>query len=157
MAKERRVLIVDDDPAFRRLCTEYLRESAAPPCKIAEASTAGDAVARCAEEQFDCLLVDYNLPDGSGTELLPKLRQTCGPLTPMIIMTGVGNEGIAIEALHCGAADYLPKDRVSGTALNRAISNSIEKACLLNSINDRNERLELANDELRRKNDQIQR
>ena len=157
MAKERRVLIVDDDAAFRRLCREYLQEYAPAAFEIAEVSTASDAVARCGEERFDCLLVDYNLPDGSGTELLPQLRQSCGPLTPMIIMTGVGTEEIAIEALHCGAADYLPKDRVSGTSLNRAVKNSIEKACLQHSINDRNERLERANDELRRKNDQIQR
>ena len=157
MNAERRVLIVDDDSAFRRLCKEYLREHAASPLEIAEASTAGDALARCGEQQFDCLLVDYNLPDGSGTDLLPQLRQSCGPLTPMIIMTGVGNEQIAIEALHCGASDYLPKERVSGTSLSRAINNSIEKACLQHSINDRNERLERANDELRRKSDQIQR
>jgi len=157
MAAERRVLIVDDDPAFRRLCKEYLSEAGAAPCQVAEVSTAGDAVARCGEQQFDCLLIDYNLPDGSGTELLPKLRQHCGPLTPMIIMTGVGTEQIAIEALHCGAADYIPKDRVSGTSLTRAVRNSIEKASLQHSINDRNERLERVNDELRRKNDQIQR
>jgi signal transduction histidine kinase len=157
MTSERRVLIVDDDPAFRRLCKEYLREYAASPVAIAEASTASDAVARCGEQQFDCLLVDYNLPDGCGTDLLPQLRQSCGPLTPMIIMTGVGTEEIAIEALHCGAADYLPKERVSGTSLNRAVSNSIEKADLQHSIKDRNERLERANDELRRKSDQIQR
>jgi signal transduction histidine kinase len=152
-----RVLVVDDDPAFRRLCAEYLRDDSRSVYETIEAGTAAEAVGICGSEILDCLLIDYNLPDASGTTLLRELRNSCGPLTPMILLTGIGSEEIAIEALHAGAADYIPKDRISEESLARAISNSVERARLMRSIDDRNQRLMRANEELQRKSDQIQR
>jgi signal transduction histidine kinase len=61
------------------------------------------------------------------------------------------------EALHAGAADYIPKDRATEISLGRAVGNAIERSRLLRSIEDRNQRLQRVNDELQRTNDQIRR
>ncbi len=151
------VLIVDDDPAFRRLCIEYLRDESGDHYDVVEANTGAEAVGKCETTQFDCLLIDYRLPDTSGTALVQELRHTCDPTTPMILLTGLGSEELAMEALHIGAADYIPKERVSDKSLDRAIANAIERSRLLKSIRERNERLQRANEELKRKNYQIQR
>src|SRR5262249_32388134 len=108
------ILIVDDDPAFRRLCKEYLREHPSMAAyEVTEAGTAADALALCRTTKFDCVLLDYRLPDASGTMLLGELRACCGSLTPMILLTGLGSEDVVIEAMHAGAADYIPKDRAN--------------------------------------------
>lgn len=151
------VLVVDDDPAFRNLCRLYLQDDSRIGYHVLEAASGADAMGICGAEPLDCLLIDYNLPDASGTTLLRELRNLCGPLTPMILLTGLGSEDIAIEAMHAGAADYIPKDRISEESLTRAISNAVERSRLMRSIDDRNQRLVRANDELQRKNDQIQR
>lgn len=151
-----RVLVVDDDPAFRRLCKELLLDN---PAKVSyefsEAATAADALALARTMIFDCVLLDYRLPDASGTMLLRELRAVCGSLTPMILLTGLGSEDVAIEALHAGAADYIPKDRATEISLGRAVGNAVERSRLLRSIDDRNQRLQRVNDELQRTNDQI--
>ncbi len=151
-----RILVVDDDPAFRRLCKEYLRDDSAPaPYEFSEAATAADALALAGSQSFDCALLDYRLPDACGTMLLRELHAVCGALTPMILLTGLGSEDVAIDALRAGAADYIPKDRATESSLNRAVRNAIERARLLRSIDDRNRRLQRVNDELQRTNDQI--
>jgi two-component system sensor histidine kinase/response regulator len=151
-----RILVVDDDAAFRRLCKEYLRDHPVMSAyEISEAATAADALALARTLVLDCVLLDYRLPDASGTMLLRELRSVCGSLTPMIMLTGLGSEDVAIEALHAGAADYIPKDRATERSLGRAVGNAIERARLLRSIDDRNQRLQRVNDELQRTNDQI--
>lgn len=151
-----RILVVDDDRHFRRLCREYLRDGHAA-YDIDDAATAADAVEACRSGEFECVLIDYQLPDATGTELCETLKSLCPPFTPMIIITGIGNEERAIEAMHSGAADYLPKDRVSVVSLSRAINNAIEKARLLQSVEERNRRLEHANVSLNEHHEHIQR
>lgn len=152
-----KLLVVDDDPAFRRLCREFLRFDRQALYEITEAGSAAEALQLCGHDSFDGILIDYNLPDATGAELCELLRPVCGPLTPLLILTGVGSEALAIEAMHSGAADYIPKDRVSERSLGRAIGNAIERSRLLHSLEDRNQQLERANSELKKHHDQIQR
>ena len=153
-----RVLIVDDDEAFRALCRAYLQANTAVRYEVGEAAT-GEGASRRLAEEYDCLLVDYRLPDTSGTGLMKSLQleHAEGGSPPMILLTAVGSEDVATEALHCGAADYLTKHRLSEASLHRAIWNAVERTQLQRSIQERNARLEEANEQLRRKNDQIQR
>lgn len=74
---------------------------------ITDASNAADALPKA--EFADLILLDYQLPDATGVELIPRL--TARPDPPSIIMvTGEGNETLAATALRAGADDYLPKD-----------------------------------------------
>jgi DNA-binding response OmpR family regulator len=150
-------LIVDDDAAFRRLCREYLRHQSEVRYEITEAATGQQAVDSFDPCAFDCILVDYRLPDTSGTGLMRRLRPEEEITTPMIMLTAVGSEDVAMDALHSGAADYIPKHKVSDQSLHRAISSAVEKARLRKSVRERTEKLKQANEQLRLKNAQIQR
>lgn len=152
-----RVLIVDDDPAFRRICREYLDRHPREEFAVFEADSGDSAMALCDQQQFDCILVDYRLPDTCGTNLIAVLKHHDGVASPIIMLTGVGSEDIAMEAVHEGAADYLPKQKVTPESLYRSITNSVEQTRLRRWIVDRNRQLEEVNDQLHRKNDQIQR
>ena len=100
-----RVLAVDDDDAVLRLIEMVLIAAGFDATRTAR--TAKEAVERAADA--DVVLLDYNLPDGNGIELLPSLRTIPGQ--PSVIMiTAHGNESIAAAALRLGAEDYLVKD-----------------------------------------------
>lgn len=152
-----RVLIVDDDPPFRRICREYLGEQGPGIYEVYEAGDADAAEVAFAETRFDCVLIDYRLPDTSGTGLMRRLCSVAETAPPMIILTGVGNEDIAMEAVHGGAADYIPKSRVSPQSLHRAVKSSVIRSRLERSVHERTKKLEEANRELHRKTDQIER
>jgi DNA-binding NtrC family response regulator len=97
------VLVVDDEPGIRAaLEANFLREGWQPRT----AANLRDAELRLAQEDFDLLLSDVRLPDGSGTELLPGAR---AGNTPLVLMTAFASVPDAVEAIQCGAGDYLTK------------------------------------------------
>ncbi|MEP6572494.1 MAG: response regulator [Gemmatimonadota bacterium] len=100
-----RVLIVDDDAMMTRLMELSLQSvGILAPDKVGTAAAALERVDAC-----DIVLLDHNLPDGNGIDLLPILRAR--PNRPaVIVVTGNGNESLAAEALRRGADDYVIKD-----------------------------------------------
>lgn len=85
-----------------------------------------EAIDICNKEQFDAVILDYKLPDFSGIEILTKLRNK-GINFPVIIVTGQGDEKIAVEAMKCGAADYIVKEENYLNSLPKTIISVIEK------------------------------
>lgn len=81
--------------------------------------------------QVDCIIVDYQLPDMTGLEFLNRLKNDETISVPVIMLTGSGNEKIAIEALKTGAYDYLNKTDLKPEILHDSIANAIEKSSLL--------------------------
>ncbi len=79
---------------------------------------------------FHVVIVDQNLSDGSGIEFLQKLRKANNDI-PVILITGLGNESTAVEAMRAGASDYIPKDRISPKSISRSLLNSIESYQLI--------------------------
>ena len=63
---------------------------------------------RCSEEYFDYAIVDMRLEDGSGLELIKKIKEI-SPTTKSLLLTGYGNIATAVAAIKTGAIDYLPK------------------------------------------------
>ncbi len=100
-----RILIADDDPAVVRLMSLALTQNGFPPPR--EASTGAAALEGAA--QADILLLDYQLPDLSGTQVLEQLQHTPDPPS-VVVVTAHGGEQVAAEALRLGADDYLAKD-----------------------------------------------
>lgn len=111
-----RILIVDDDPDYARLAATLVERAGYG--KPEQAGTAAEALARAGEA--DLVLLDHQLPDGHGLELLPALRAL--PRQPAVILiTANGDEALAARALRAGADDYLIKDQALAGLLPEVI------------------------------------
>jgi signal transduction histidine kinase len=105
-----RLLVVDDD-RVDRLAIRRAVEHSDLDAEISEASTAEEAL-ELRPQRFDCLLLDHDLPDITGTELTRRLREA-GDYTPMILVTGVHDEELLQHAIAAGITDFFPKSDVS--------------------------------------------
>ncbi|MHB8604288.1 MAG: response regulator [Thermoplasmatota archaeon] len=114
----RDVLLVEDSEGDARLVSMALRERGG--WRVTRAGSVAEALASAEARPFDAALVDYRLPDGDGLALLPRLR-AARPEMPLIFLTGVGTEEIAMTALSRGAADYLVKDSDYASRLARRL------------------------------------
>lgn len=154
--KPLRILVVDDDPVDRLYCITCLKR-AERPYEIHEADSAAAALAKVDGGCFDCMLLDQNLPDATGIELLQQLneRQPCGSMA-VIILTGQDTVEVAAQALRGGAADYVQKKSVSSESLGRAIGNATDKVQLQQAIFREREVLAEKNEQLQAKHREIQ-
>jgi signal transduction histidine kinase len=96
-------------------------------------------------DTFDLILLDYRLPDINGLHLIAEIKALDINL-PVIILTGQGDEEIAVEIMKAGAADYLSKAKIEPNNLAKSISNAIR-------INKAERAVELANQRLRASNE----
>ncbi|MEG4940423.1 response regulator [Microcoleus sp. F4-D5] len=76
------------------------------------------------ECKFDCVFLDYGLPDGDGLTLVQDVREA-GIKVPLIVLTGQGDEQIAVELMKAGASDYIAKGKMSPESLARSLYNAI--------------------------------
>ncbi|MBV8984884.1 MAG: response regulator, partial [Acidimicrobiia bacterium] len=97
-----RVLVVDDDPDHRYLARHRLQRAG---FVVDVASNAEEALAQVGS--VDLVILDHRLPGTSGLDLLPTLAETGASV---VMATGMGSEGLAVEAMRRGAVDYLVKD-----------------------------------------------
>lgn len=121
--RKRRILVVEDEGPVRALVARHLERSG---FEVAQASDAEQVLLRVSrdEEPFDLVLTDIHLPGLSGVELL-RLLLTDAPLRPVIMITGDADEGLARDALNCGAAGYVLKPfqlRELEAAVQQAVS-----------------------------------
>lgn len=100
-----KVLVVDDDPLVRQSISQAARKFGH---QVVAAQNAAEALARIEDEAFDLVLCDVRLPDGSGLEILPGLKNSHSR-PEVIIMTGFGDADGAELAIKNGAWDYLQK------------------------------------------------
>ena len=121
-AEKVRVLLIEDDEidviAFQRAVAAQ-----ALPYRAQVARSLAAARAVLAQESFDVILADNNLPDGSAMELLGTVGGT-----PVILITGFGDETTAVRALRAGASDYLVKD--AERHYLSSLRHRVERACV---------------------------
>ena len=122
-----RVLHVDDRPEYGEVVTAYLGEHDEPFTVVTEADPVV-ALQTLADEEFDCLLTDYEMPKMDGLELLSAVQRR-QPDLPVILLTAQGNESIASEAIAAGVTDYIPKSDLtdSPAVLAKRITNAVER------------------------------
>jgi diguanylate cyclase (GGDEF)-like protein/PAS domain S-box-containing protein len=101
-----RILYMEDDPGLARLLQKSLQRRG---FVVETAANGEDGLAKLASSPYDLLLLDYDMPLRGGIEVIRTLRAK-GALLPTVMITGQGNEGIAVEALKLGASDYIVKD-----------------------------------------------
>jgi signal transduction histidine kinase len=150
--KPLRVLFVDDEPGYLDLCKRQLSRLSDVSYVIDTASTVTEAVNSCLTTHYDCLLVDYQLPDGCGTDIVDRVRELFEHradwqqvIPPAIIVTAEGGEHAATQAIRAGAADFMSKRDVTVAAMRRAIKHAVERSQLEASVRQRNVALEQAN------------
>jgi len=123
-----RVLIVDDDSLDRRLCRHCLLQSPVWEFEFAEADSAIAGIELANTWRPDCTLLDFNLPDLNGIEVLSRLgRDPDGLPCATVMLTAYGGEELAVRAMKAGASDYLPKGRLSAGTLPHAVVNAIQQ------------------------------
>jgi len=101
------ILIVDDDADTRARVERALREWG-DGWDVRQAASAKEALAAATDDEVECVLLDYRLPDADGLTCLGDLRRL-RPELPVVILTGSGSEAVAVDAMKLGAADYLVK------------------------------------------------
>lgn len=102
-----RVLVVDDDRVDRLALTRALQQTDFD-VTVGEADGVLAAIDLLAARHFDCVLLDYDLPDGDGLTFLRGIRGA-GVSARVIMITGQENDAVAGELMAAGAADYIPK------------------------------------------------
>ncbi|WP_211254961.1 response regulator [Nevskia soli] len=99
-----RILVVDNDPAIRRLLNRMMGVLG---YKVFEASSAAKAFERLAETKIDLVILELDLPDGDGRDIIHKLR--LGSRVPIIVLSTRNDELGKVQALDAGANDYVTK------------------------------------------------
>jgi DNA-binding NarL/FixJ family response regulator/signal transduction histidine kinase len=121
-----RILLVDDNPADRLLIRALLVELGPGRYAVSEAANLREAKAILAGGQFDAAITDLSLPDSDGLMTVDRLH-TAAPHVPLVVLTGIPNEAVALEAVRSGAQDYLVKGRLDAALLARAIRYAIDR------------------------------
>ncbi len=147
---QRTVLIVDDCAEDRYTYRRYLLNCQECDYTIQEAESGTEALEICSQTQPDGILIDFLLPDLNGLELLKQLQIQLNEFAlPVIILTGQGNEAIAVQVMKAGAQDYLVKGQITPEDLRLAVDSVIEKSQLRAQLKASEERLKLAEAERR--------
>lgn len=114
-----KILVCDDDPADRKLVRTYLRRITDREVVLLEAGEKEEIREALGRGRIDLVLMDVQMPEKSGMEWLEEIVEK--ELAPVVIMTGVGSEEVAVEALQGGAAGYLPKARLSKDSEDKVV------------------------------------
>jgi signal transduction histidine kinase len=133
-----RVLLVEDNPGDARLIRVYLAEAGMAGFELAHADRLAEGIRQVGETEFDVVLLDLSLPDASGLETITKMHEAA-PARPIIVLTGLNDEAVALEAVRRGAQDYLIKGQINSALLVRAMHYAIERKRVLIELQQLNE------------------
>ncbi|MBW4636086.1 MAG: response regulator [Iphinoe sp. HA4291-MV1] len=138
------LLITDDCAEDREVYRQYLLSDPHHSYQILEAASAEVGLALCQKKHCDAILLDFCLPDMSGLEFLDELNQQRldSPL-PVIMLTGQGDERIAVQAMKRGVQDYLVKQHLQPDVLQLTVRNAIQQSHRQNQFSKTQERQQL--------------
>jgi diguanylate cyclase len=120
------VLLVEDNRGDARLVQELLKDADNGRFTVSHVERLADARQQLMENGAGCVLLDLSLPDASRLEALMQLR-AAAPDVPIVILSGLQDELLAVKAVQEGAQDYLVKGRVDGHAIGRSITYAVER------------------------------
>ncbi len=122
------ILMIDDSPEDREHIARLIASSERG-WAVQAAESGDEGVALCRANAPDCVLLDNRLEAEDGLDVLPKLKEL-NRFCPVIMLTGLGSDAIAIEAIKRGASDYLVKTELSHVSLVTTIGNAMQRATL---------------------------
>ncbi len=121
-----KILLVEDNPGDARLFREFLKDAGSSNIDLTHTDYLEDALKLTDKDDYDLILLDLSLPDANGLETVNKTHEHV-PDLPIVVLTGLNNEEIAVKAVQAGAQDYLVKGQVDSHLLIRAIRYAIER------------------------------
>ncbi|XGV98539.1 MAG: response regulator [Leptolyngbya sp. BL-A-14] len=137
----RTILVVDDSPEDREVYQRYLLSDREYDYTILEATNGQQGLDLWRQHQPDVMVLDYRLPDCTGLDCLAQLQPSAQqPCLPVVLVTGQGNEAIAVQAIKAGAQDYLVKDIITPERLRVAVSRTISTVRLHRQLQQQLER-----------------
>jgi two-component system, cell cycle sensor histidine kinase and response regulator CckA len=135
------VLLIEDNLAEARLLQELLKDSLSNHFVVTHVTRLAAAITQLPDARFDVALLDLTLPDSDGlASLAPLIHQA--PSLPIVVLTGINNDDVAVDAVRRGAQDYLVKRQVNLDVLVRSIRYAIERKQLAQALQEINETLE---------------
>jgi serine phosphatase RsbU (regulator of sigma subunit) len=129
------ILLVEDDPALAGVLELAFRDVDTVDFVIKREGTLEAATALVRWGEIDVILLDLNLPDSRGLETFLKIQRVA-PELPVIILSGLADEALAVESLRAGAQDYFVKGSMSLPVLVRAVRYALERKRLQRQLAD---------------------
>ena len=123
----RRVLLVEDSPGDAELIVDQLETLPNPALQVEHVVNLQQASAHLQQRPFDIVLLDLNLPDGSGLHCVQVIRNEAAAV-PIVVLTGLDDDALALQCITAGAQDYLTKHALHAQTLGRAISHALARA-----------------------------
>jgi GAF domain-containing protein len=121
-----RILLIEDNPGDARLLQEMLVEAKGLSFELEQREQLSTGLEWLAEGNPDVILLDLSLPDSQGFDTVTQVLAQA-PQAPIIVLSGLDDEDLAVSAVRVGAQDYLVKGQVSSDLLARAIHYAIER------------------------------
>lgn len=137
------ILLVEDNPGDVRLLTEYLNSFHDYSFHTSAVNRLSAAIECLDNDPIDLILLDLMLPDSRGIQTVSRVLDHERPI-PIIVLTGLYDDSLAIEAMRLGAQDYLVKSQINRGTLLKSILYSMERARVLEALRVSEERYALA-------------
>jgi diguanylate cyclase (GGDEF)-like protein/PAS domain S-box-containing protein len=136
------VLLIEDNPGDARLLREILNDQGSRDTDMTHVDCMRDAEAHLAAHAVDIILLDLGLPDAQGLDAVRRTH-AAAPHTPLVVLTGLDDESLAIQTLQEGAQDYLVKGQIETRGLPRTLRYAIERKILEEALFVEKERAEV--------------
>ncbi|MFO1533295.1 MAG: ATP-binding protein [Thermoplasmatota archaeon] len=142
-----RVLVVEDDPLFRRFVLAALGEARVLKVDAVPVGSLHECVQALAAGGFDCILLDLGLPDGQDVESVRRVM-AAAPGVPIVVLTGQEGGSVADRMLQEGAQDYLEKAQLEPGSLERSLRHAVDRGRWTLEMAQKNRELEDRNQDL---------
>ena len=138
-----RVLLVEDCPDHAALISAKLKKATRLRAEITHVDRVSSGLERIADGSFDVVLLDFSLPDSFGIDTFRSVHEAA-PRLPIIVLTSLDDNQLAVQAVREGAQDYLIKREADTRLLVRSILYAIERQTAEDALRDSEERYALA-------------
>jgi DNA-binding response OmpR family regulator len=128
--RDLRILVVEDNPLDIAIVEDALAGPGSARFAISTVDTLEQAVDMVCRESFEAVLLDLGLPDSQGLDTFLGLHSNV-PDLPVVVVSGLDDESLAVEAVRQGAQDYLVKGQMNAALLSRSLVHAIERQRLL--------------------------
>ena len=136
-----KILLIEDNLAEARLLQEFLKQAKSHEFTVVHVQRLAAGLQKLRTDNYDVILLDLTLPDSQGLVSLPPLMSQV-PSTPIVVLTNINDDELALEAVRGGAQDYLVKRQINVAILMRSIRYAIERKQALETLRHVNQTLE---------------